>query len=171
MYTTNLQIKISLLNYSHSSINLSFDVLHGLFTQCSIYLICWLPDPVRLCYFFKKKFIFWNVVFLVKVIKFLWRGFLFSDRLRIVRESAWQNSMQCILLKPGKVYGKSRSLNGHLISNSVIQIHSFCLVRYYAALAVIVLVLMVGEADGQDFFLTKTIGSDFLLFNYMLLSA
>ena len=66
---------------------------------------------------------------------------------------------------------KNRSLNYQLISNSVIQIHSFCLVRYYAGLALIVLVLMVGEVDGQDFFLPKTIGFDFLPFNYMLLSA
>ena len=66
---------------------------------------------------------------------------------------------------------KNRSLNGHLISNSVIQIHSLCLFSYYAALALIFLVLMVGEADGKDFLLPKTIGFDFLLFNYMLLSA
>ena len=79
--------------------------------------------------------------------------------------------MQCILLEPGKVYGKNRSLNCQLISNSVIQIQLFCLVRYYAGLALIVFVLMVGEANGQDFFVPKTIGFDFLLFNYMLLSA
>ena len=79
--------------------------------------------------------------------------------------------MQCILLEPSKVYGKNRSLNCQLISNSVIQIHPFCLIRYYAGLALIVLVLMEGEADGQDFFLPKTIGFDFLLFNYILLSA
>ena len=78
-----------------------------------------------------EKNSFWNVVFLVKVIKFLWRGYLFSDRLRTVRKSAWQNLMQRILLEPGKVYGKNRSLNCQLISNSVIQIHSFSLVRYY----------------------------------------
>ena len=88
-----------------------------------------------------------------------------------MRESAWQNFIECILLKPGKVHGKDRSLNCQLISNSVIQSHSFCLFRYYADLALIVLVLMVGEADGQDFFLPKTIGFDFLLFNYMLLIA
>ena len=74
--------------------------------------------------------------------------------------------MQCILLEPGKVYGKNRSLNCQLISNSVIQIHSFYLIRYYVGLALIVLVLMVREADGQDFFFPRTIDSDFLLFNY-----
>ena len=37
MYTKNPQIKISLLNYSHSSINLSFDVLDGLLRQCPLY--------------------------------------------------------------------------------------------------------------------------------------
>ena len=57
--------------------------------------------------------------------------------------------MQCILLEPGKVCGKNRSLNCQLISNSVIQDHSFCLVRYYSGLALIVLVLMEGEADGH----------------------
>ena len=88
-----------------------------------------------------------------------------------MRESAWQNFMQCILLEPGKAYGKNRSLNCQLISNSVIEIYSFCLVRYYAGLALITLVLMVGEADGQDFFLPKAIVFDFLLFDYMLLSA
>ena len=65
---------------------------------------------------------------------------------------------------------KSRSLNCQLISNAVIQIHSFCLVRYYADLALIVSVLMVGEADGQGFF-SKNNWFRLLLFNYMLLSA
>ena len=89
-----------------------------------------------------------------------------------MRESAWQNFMQCILLEPGKASTeKNWSLKCQLISYSVIQIHLFCLVRYYAGLALIVLVLMIGEADAQDFFLPKTIGFNFLLFNYMLLSA
>ena len=56
---------------------------------------------------------------------------------------------------------KNRSLNCQLISNSVIQIHSLCLVRYYADLALIVSVLMVGEADGQDFFFQKQLVSIF----------
>ena len=60
-----------------------------------------------------------------------------------------------------KFMGKNRSLNCQLISNSVIQIHSFCLVRYYAGLALIVLVPMVGEADGQDFFCQKQLVSIF----------
>ena len=76
--------------------------------------------------------------------------------------------MQHILLEPGKVYGKSKYLNCQLISNSVIQIHSFCLVKY---LLWSFLVLMEGKADGQDFFLTKVIGFDFVLLNCMLLSA
>ena len=37
MYTKNPEIRISLLNYSHSSINLSFDVLDGLSRQCPLY--------------------------------------------------------------------------------------------------------------------------------------
>ena len=69
--------------------------------------------------------------------------------------------VQCILLEPGKFTEKIRSLNCQLISNSVIQIHSFCLVGYYAGLALIVLVLMVGKADGQDFFLKKQLVSIF----------
>ena len=97
----------------------------------------------------------------MKVIKFLWHGFLFSDRLRTVQESAWPNFIQRILLKPGKVHGKKMSLNCQLISNSVIQIHSFYLVMYYAGLALIVSVLMVGEVDGQDFFLLKQLVSIF----------
>ena len=106
MYTKNPQIRISLL-----IIHIPPSVCHLMCLM--VYLdnvpcisIIWLPDPVPSCYFFGKKFILWNVVFLVKVIKFLWRGFLFSDRLRTVRESAWPNFMQCILLGPGKVYGK-----------------------------------------------------------------
>ena len=112
--------------------------------------ICWIPDPVPLCYFFGKKNHFW--IFLVNVIKSLWHGLLFSDRLRTVRESEWQNFMQCILLDPDKVYGETRSLNCQLISNSVIQTHSFCLLRYYAGLALIVSVLMVEEADDKTAF-------------------
>ena len=76
--------------------------------------------------------------------------------------------MQCWSLAKST---EKRYLNYQLISNSVIQIHSFCLVRHYADLALIVLVLMVGEADGQDLFFPKTIGFNFLMFNYMLLSA
>ena len=105
-------------------------------------LICWLSDPVLLCYFFGKQIQFLKCCILVKVIKFLWRGFLISDRLCPVRESAWQNFMQHILLEPGKVNGKigpeNRSLNCQLISNSVIQIHSFCIVRYCAGFTLIV---------------------------------
>ena len=67
---------------------------------------------------------------------------------------------------------KNMSLNCQLISNSVIQIHSFCLVRsFLLALLWTFFILMGGKADGQDLFLTKTIGFDFLLFNYMLPSA
>ena len=148
MYTKNPQIRISLL-----IIHIPPSVCHLMCLM--VYLdnvpcisIIWLPDPVPSCYFFGKKFILWNVVFLVNVIKFLWRGFLFSDRLRTVWESAWPNFMQCICWGLAK-FTEKRSLNCQLISNSVIQIHSFCLVRYYAGLALIVLVLMEGDADGH----------------------
>ena len=46
--------------------------------------------------------------------------------------------LQQRLLEPGKVYRKNKSLNCQLISNSVIQIHLFCLVRYYAGLTLVV---------------------------------
>ena len=81
-----------LVNYSHSSISLSFDVLDGLFRQCPMYFNYLTARSCTIVLLlWKKKIILWNVVFLVKVIKFLWRGFLFSDRLRTVRESAWPN--------------------------------------------------------------------------------
>ena len=148
MYTKNPQIRISLL-----IIHIPPSVCHLMCLM--VYLdnvpcisIIWLPDPVPSCYFFGKKFILWNVVFLMNVIKFLWRGFLFrivsalcgkvhGQILCSVYAGAWQSLR------------KKRSLNCQLISNSVIQIHSFCLVRYYAGLALIVLVLMEGDADGH----------------------
>ena len=112
MYTKNPQIRFSLLDYSHFSINFSFDVLDGLFRQCPSYInMLTARSCTTVLLLSKKIFFFLNAVFLVVVIKFLRRGFLFSDRLRTVRESAWQNFMQCILLESGKLYGKGRSLN------------------------------------------------------------
>ena len=73
-----------------------------------------------------------------------------------MRESALQNFMQHILLEPGKVYEKNRSLNCQIISNSVIQIHSFCLAGTMLALLWSFSVLMGGQADGQDFSEKKT---------------
>ena len=123
--------------------------------SCTIVLLLWKTN----------LFFFLNVVFFVKVIRFLWRGSYF----RII-------SSLC-----GKVHGKTlcsihcwtlakftenTSLNCQLISNVFIQIHSFCRV----ALLWSFLVLMGGKTDGQDLFLTKAIGFDFLLFNNMLLS-
>ena len=87
----------------------------------------------------------------------------------MTRVLIFRSSPHCAGKYMAKLYAES--LNCQLICNSVIQIHSFCLVRYYAGLALIVLVLMAGEAGAQDFFLPKTIGFDFLLFNYMLLTA
>ena len=79
--------------------------------------------------------------------------------------------MQCILLEPGKVYGKNRSLNCQLISNSVIQLIYFVSSSNMLALLWSFLVLIGGKTDGQDLILPKTIGFDFLLFSNMLLSA
>ena len=50
MYTKKPQIRISLLNYSHSSTNLSFDVLYGLFGQCPFINML----TAVLCHFFGK---------------------------------------------------------------------------------------------------------------------
>ena len=86
---------------------------------------------------------------------------IFGSSPHCVGKCQRQNFMQCILLEPGKVYGKNKSLNCRLISNSVILIHSICSVRYYADLALIVSVLMVGEADGQDIFFQKRLVSIF----------
>ena len=86
----------------------------------------------------------------MKVIKFLWRGFLYG--------SSPHSAGKCMaklyavyIAQAWQSLRKNRYLNCQLISNSVIQIHSFCLVRYYAGLAQIVSVLIVGEADGQGF--------------------
>ena len=90
--------------------------------------------------------------------------FLFSDHLCTVRESAWQNFMRHTLLDSGKVHGKYVfELSTHF---QCIQIHSFCRLALLWSFSV----LMGGKTDGQDLFLTKAIGFDFLLFNYMLLS-
>ena len=77
-------------------------------------------------------------------------GKCMAKRYTVYIAEAWQS-----LLK------KNRSLNCQLISNSVVQTHSFCLVMYYAGLALIVSVLMVGETDGQDFFFLKQLVSIF----------
>ena len=115
--------------------------------SCAIVLLLW-----------KKKIMFWNVIFLVKVIKFLWRGFLFLERLCTVQESARQNFMQHMLLEPGTVYGKVGlwTVNSFPIQSSKF-IH-FVSPGTMLALFWSFLVLMGGKADGQDFFLTKSIG-------------
>ena len=127
MYTKNAQIRISLLNYSRSSINLSSDVLDGLFRQCPLYfnmltaisctivLLLWKNIHFLKCCIYSES----HQILITRVLIF---GSP-SDRFL-----AWQNFMQC-------VYCESRSLTCQVISNSVIQIHSFCLVRYYAGLA------------------------------------
>ena len=172
MDTKNPQIRISLLNYSHSSINSSFDALDGLFRQCPIYFNMLTAESCTIV------LLHWKKIHCLKCCTF-------SENYQILvtRVLIFGSSLHCegkCMAKLYEVYycwslakftEKKRSLNCQLISNSVIQIHSFCLVRYYAGLAFIVLVLMVGEADGQNFFFPKTIGFDFLLFNYMLLSA
>ena len=138
MYAKNPQIRISLLNYSHSSINLSFDVLDGLFRQCPIYFNML---TVRSCTI---------VLLLWKKIHFL-KCCIFSEshQILVTRVHIFGSSSHCArkcMAKPYEVFiagtwqslRKNRSLNCQLISDSVIQVHSFCFVRYYASLALIV---------------------------------
>ena len=114
--------------------------------------------PVPLCYFFGKKFIFLKCcifsdshqILVARVLIFGWSPHCAGKCM--AKLYTVYNCIVYILLEPGKVCGKNRSLNCQLISNSVIQIHSFF---RYAGLALIVLVLMVGEVDGQDFFFQK----------------
>ena len=65
--------------------------------------------------------------------------------------------MQHILLEPGKV----------CLSNSFILSFQVLCWSYFGRF----LVFMGGKAEGENFFLTKTIGFDSRLFNCMLLSA
>ena len=120
-----------------------------------------------LCYFFEKNRFLKCYIF-NESHQILVTRVLFSDLLRTVRESVNGKTLCSVYCWNLAKFTEKIGLS---TSNSVIQIHSFCLVRYYAGLALIVLNLMIGEADGQVFFLPKTIGFDFLLFNYMLLSA
>ena len=165
MDTNNPQIRISLLNYSHSSINLSFDVLDGLFRQCPLYFNMLTTRS------------FTTVLLLWKKHHFL-KCCIFSEshQILVTLVLIFGSSPHCARKCMAKLYAvyiagawqslrKNRSLNCQLICNSVIQIHSSCLVRYYAGLVLIVLVFMAGEEDGQDFFCQKH------LFNYMLLNA
>ena len=61
MYTKNSQIRISLLDYSHSSINLSFDVLDGLFRQCHIYFNLLTTASCTIVLLLWKKIHFLNI--------------------------------------------------------------------------------------------------------------
>ena len=80
------------------------------------------------------------------------------------------------MAKPYAVYiaGAWQSLREKIRPSTVnsFPIQSFKFIHLVSSgTTLIVLVLMVGEADRQDFFLPKTFGFDFLLLNYMLLSA
>ena len=168
MCTKSPQIKIFLLNYSHSSINLSFDVL---------WWSVWTMSP--LFQYVDCQILYHCVTSLEKKsfleMYFQWKSSNSCDGcpyFRIVFTLRWKVhgktlcSVYCWSL--AKFTEKNRSLNCQLICNSVIQIHSVLSRQVLCWLALIVLVLMVGEADGQDFFLPKTVGFDFLLFSYML---
>ena len=162
MYAKNPQKRISLLNYSHSFINLLFDVLDGLFRQCPIYFNIL---TARSCA---------TVLLLWKKIHFM-KCSIFSEshQILVTRVLIFRSSPHCAGKCTAKLYAvyiarawqglrtENRSLNCQITSNSVIQIHSFCLVRYYAVLVLIVLVLMAGEADGQDFFFRQQLVSIF----------
>ena len=123
-------------------------------------------DPVPLCYFFGKQICSFKCFIFRESHPILMTRFVFSDHLCTVRESAWQNFMRHTLLDSGKVHGKIR-----LLTVNSFPIYSFKFIHLFrVALLWSFLVLMGGKTDGQDLFLTKTIGFDFLLFNYMLLS-
>ena len=168
MYTKNPQIRISLLDYSHFSINFSFDVLDGSFRQCPIYINMLTARSCTTLLLLWKKKIFLMLFF------FSYSHQVLATRVLIFGSSphcagkCMANFMQCILLESGKHYGKGRSLNCQLIFNSVIQIHSFRLVRYYA---LIVLSSYGRRSRRTRLLYPKTISFGFLLFNYMLLSA
>ena len=148
MYTKNSQIRISLLSYSHCSINFSFDVLYvcldnvlfvnvdcGTFT---IVLLLWKTNLFFKCCIFCESH------------PILMTRFLFSDHLCIVLESAWQTFMRHTLLDSGKVHGKYVfGLSTHF---QCIHSNSFILSRGFT---LIVLVLMGGKTDGQDLFWQK----------------
>ena len=141
-----------MLNFSHSSINLSFDVLDGLFRQCPLYFNMLTARSCTIVLLRWKKYHHLKCCISSESHQILVTRVLIFGSSPHCAEKCMAKLKQRILLEPGKVYGKNRSLNCQLISNSVIQIHSFCLVRYYAGLAQIVLVLIVEEADGQCFF-------------------
>ena len=101
-------------------------------------LICWLPDPVPLCYFFGKQIHFLKCCIFGE-----------SHQILMTRFLIFGYSLHCAGKCMAKLYAayivggwqslrKNRSLNCQLISNSIIQIHSFCLVRYYAGFTLIV---------------------------------
>ena len=144
---------------------MSFDVFDGLFRQCRIYFNMFTARSFTICVTSLGKNHFVKCCI-----------FSESHQILVMRVLIFGLSPHCVGKCMAKLYAvyiagawqslrKNRSLNCQLISNSVIQIHSFCLVRYYASLALFVLVLMVGKADGL---LPKTIGFDFLLFSYIL---
>ena len=91
------------------------------------------------------------------IVLLLWKTNLFfemlyfgeSHQILVTRFLIFGSSLQCAgkcmakhyaayIAGTSQNYGKNRSLNCQLISNSVIQTHSFCLVRYYAGLTLVV---------------------------------
>ena len=61
MYAKNPQMRISLLNYSYSSINLSFAVLDSLFRQYPIYFNMLTTGSCTIVLFPSKKIHFLNI--------------------------------------------------------------------------------------------------------------
>ena len=101
-------------------------------------LICSLPVSVPLCYLFEKQ---------IHSLKCC--IFCESHQILMKRIIYFGSSLHCARKCISKLYAayiagawqslqKNRSLNCQLISNSFIQIHSFCLVRYYAGFTLIV---------------------------------
>ena len=122
--------------------------------SCTIVLLLW-----------KTNFFFLKCCIFCESHPILMTRFLFSDHLCTVRESAWQNFMRHTLLDSGKVHGKYVfELSTHfqcIHSNSFILSRGFTLIVFSS----------YGRKNRRTrFVLTKAIGFDFLLFNYMLLS-
>ena len=91
MYTKNPQIRISLLNYSHLSINLSFDVLDGLFRQCPIYFNMLTNGSCTIVLLLWKKIHFLNI-------------FNESHQILVMRVLIFESSPHCVGKFMAKLY-------------------------------------------------------------------
>ena len=129
MYTKNPQIRTSLLNYSHSSINLSFDVLDGLFRQCPIYFNILTARSCTIVLLLWKKIHFLKCCIFSESSNSCDAGSYFRIVSGLCGKVHGKTLCSVYCCSLAKFTEKNRSLNCQLISSSVTQIHSFCLVR------------------------------------------